>query len=91
MNLLELAYLIYSSLFFTYILDSHVSEVRDLICSFDCDLFAIFRYFYATMVRDPIHRFLSEFRHVLRGATWKASRHMCNGRLATADVIIINY
>ncbi|CAG7787013.1 unnamed protein product [Allacma fusca] len=45
------------------------------------------RYFYVTMIRDPIHRFLSEYRHVKRGATWKASRHLCNGKLATAEEI----
>lgn len=38
------------------------------------------------MIRDPIHRFLSEFRHVQRGATWKASRHICNGQYATPEV-----
>ncbi|CAL8077955.1 unnamed protein product [Orchesella dallaii] len=43
------------------------------------------RYFYVTMIRDPIHRFLSEFRHVQRGATWKASRHICQKQYATAE------
>nr|CAG4645833.1 EOG090X0E58 [Lynceus sp. MCZ IZ 141354] len=41
------------------------------------------RYFYITILRDPIHRYLSEFRHVQRGATWKATRHWCGGRQAT--------
>lgn len=41
------------------------------------------RYFYVVMLRDPVARFLSEFKHVQRGATWKASRHWCDGRLPT--------
>ncbi|RWS21480.1 heparan-sulfate 6-O-sulfotransferase 2-like protein [Leptotrombidium deliense] len=41
------------------------------------------RYFYITLLRDPVSRFLSEFRHVQRGATWKSSRHWCGGRIAT--------
>ena len=49
-------------------------------------LICLNRYFYLTMIREPLHRFLSEFRHVQRGATWKASRHSCDGRLATAQV-----
>lgn len=28
-------------------------------------------------------RYLSEWRHVQRGATWKASKHICDGRLPT--------
>ncbi|CAO1443550.1 unnamed protein product [Diamesa tonsa] len=42
------------------------------------------RYFYITLLRSPIPRYLSEFRHVKRGATWKNSRHFCMGRQATA-------
>lgn len=41
------------------------------------------RYFYITILRQPIVRYLSEFRHVQRGATWKSSRHYCNGHQAT--------
>ncbi|XP_017490146.1 PREDICTED: heparan-sulfate 6-O-sulfotransferase 1-like, partial [Rhagoletis zephyria] len=41
------------------------------------------RYFYVTLLRDPIARFVSEFKHVQRGATWKSSRHWCGGRLPT--------
>ncbi|CAG2107900.1 unnamed protein product [Medioppia subpectinata] len=43
------------------------------------------RYFYITLLREPISRFLSEYRHVQRGATWKTSRHMCGGRVPTKD------
>lgn len=43
------------------------------------------RYFYLTLLRDPVARFISEFKHVQRGATWKASRHWCNGRLPTSN------
>ncbi|XP_078693442.1 heparan-sulfate 6-O-sulfotransferase 3-B-like [Branchiostoma floridae x Branchiostoma belcheri] len=41
------------------------------------------RYFYITMLREPVARYLSEWRHVQRGATWKTSRHMCDGRMPT--------
>lgn len=41
------------------------------------------RYFYVTMLREPVVRYLSEFRHVQRGATWKSARHWCLGRTAT--------
>lgn len=40
-----------------------------------------------TLLRDPISRFLSEFKHVQRGATWKTSRHWCDGRLPTSKEI----
>ncbi|XP_075747487.1 heparan sulfate 6-O-sulfotransferase isoform X5 [Rhipicephalus microplus] len=43
------------------------------------------RYFYVTLLREPVARFLSEFRHVQRGATWRSSRHLCGGRAPTAD------
>ncbi|XP_015109171.1 heparan-sulfate 6-O-sulfotransferase 3-B [Diachasma alloeum] len=39
------------------------------------------RYFYITIIRDPVARYLSEFRHVQRGATWKGARHWCGGAL----------
>ncbi|KAJ4428894.1 Heparan-sulfate 6-O-sulfotransferase 1 [Periplaneta americana] len=41
------------------------------------------RYFYITLLREPISRYLSEFRHVQRGATWRNSRHWCGGHVAT--------
>ncbi|KAF7990823.1 hypothetical protein HCN44_000628 [Aphidius gifuensis] len=40
------------------------------------------KYFYITIIRDPVARYLSEFRHVQRGATWRSSRHWCGGSLA---------
>ncbi|XP_066505182.1 heparan-sulfate 6-O-sulfotransferase 2 isoform X2 [Hoplias malabaricus] len=40
-------------------------------------------YYYITILRDPVWRYLSEWRHVQRGATWKASLHMCDGRAPT--------
>ncbi|XP_012680510.1 heparan-sulfate 6-O-sulfotransferase 3-B [Clupea harengus] len=42
-------------------------------------------YYYITMLRDPVSRFLSEWKHVQRGATWKTSLHMCDGRSPTQD------
>ena len=41
------------------------------------------RIFYVTWLRDPIERFLSEFGHVRRGATWKTAKHVCNGKKYT--------
>ncbi|XP_066515667.1 heparan-sulfate 6-O-sulfotransferase 3-B [Hoplias malabaricus] len=40
-------------------------------------------FYYITMLRDPVSRYLSEWKHVQRGATWKTSLHMCDGRAAT--------
>ncbi|XP_074103957.1 heparan sulfate 6-O-sulfotransferase [Cotesia typhae] len=40
------------------------------------------RYFYITIIRDPVARYLSEFRHVQRGATWRGARHWCGGNVA---------
>lgn len=45
------------------------------------------RYFYITLLREPVARYLSEFRHVQRGATWKASKHVCKSRPATDEEI----
>ncbi|XP_048250638.1 heparan-sulfate 6-O-sulfotransferase 3-B-like [Haliotis rufescens] len=41
------------------------------------------RYMYITMVRDPVRRFVSEWKHVYRGTTWEKARLVCNGRPAT--------
>lgn len=43
------------------------------------------RYLYITNIREPVSRFLSEFRCIQRGATWISARHECNGRLPTAQ------
>ena len=45
-------------------------------------IFYIFRYHYITILRDPIKRYLSEWKHVRRGATWKTARLVCNGKPA---------
>src|SRR5881398_2289538 len=37
------------------------------------------RYFYVTIIKDPVARYLSEFKHVQRGATWRGARHWCGG------------
>lgn len=47
------------------------------------DVAQSYNYYFLTMLRDPIARFISEFKHVQRGATWKSSRHWCNGSLPT--------
>lgn len=41
------------------------------------------KYHFITELRNPINRYLSEYQHVTRGATWKKSQHKCNGRLPT--------
>ncbi|XP_071111768.1 heparan-sulfate 6-O-sulfotransferase 3-B-like [Haliotis cracherodii] len=42
------------------------------------------RHLYVTMVRDPLRRFLSEWRQVSdRGATWIGTQLICNGHAAT--------
>lgn len=33
--------------------------------------------YFLTILRDPLHRFISEYRHVRRGATWKTSKSHC--------------
>lgn len=38
------------------------------------------RYFYMTFLRDPVARYISEFLHVQRGATWKDAQYMCQGQ-----------
>ncbi|XP_072482638.1 heparan-sulfate 6-O-sulfotransferase 2 isoform X1 [Notamacropus eugenii] len=42
-------------------------------------------FYYITILRDPVSRYLSEWRHVQRGATWKASLHVCDGRSPTIE------
>ena len=46
-----------------------------------------FRYLYITILRDPVQRYLSEWRHVHRGATWMAAELRCNGRSATLQEV----
>ncbi|VDP11934.1 unnamed protein product [Soboliphyme baturini] len=43
------------------------------------------RYFISTMLREPVARFISEFKHVQRGATWQATPHFCNGRPPSSE------
>ena len=45
--------------------------------------FIFFSYHYVTILRDPVSRYLSEWKHVRRGATWKTASLTCNGRQAT--------
>ncbi|KAM3857038.1 heparan-sulfate 6-O-sulfotransferase 3-B-like [Diretmus argenteus] len=42
-------------------------------------------FYYITMLRDPVSRYLSEWKHVQRGATWKTALHMCDGHLPMQD------
>ncbi|KAL7876484.1 hypothetical protein AOLI_G00114470 [Acnodon oligacanthus] len=43
------------------------------------------KFYYITLLRDPVSRYLSEWRHVQRGATWKTALHMCDGRTPTPE------
>lgn len=38
---------------------------------------------YTILLRHPIMRYLSEYLHMQRNATWAAAKHLCNGKLAT--------
>ncbi|XP_013415939.1 heparan-sulfate 6-O-sulfotransferase 2 [Lingula anatina] len=49
------------------------------------------RYHYITMLRDPVKRYLSEWMHVRRGATWKTAQLRCNGRQATLQEVPFCY
>jgi len=44
------------------------------------------RYFYITFLRDPVDRYLSEWRHVQRGATWKNAELRC-GNQSWANIL----
>ncbi|KAK3096235.1 hypothetical protein FSP39_024815 [Pinctada imbricata] len=49
------------------------------------------RYHYITILRDPVNRYLSEWKHVKRGATWRTARLYCNGRQATLEEVPFCY
>ncbi|BHF82212.1 heparan sulfate 6-O-sulfotransferase activity [Sparganum proliferum] len=36
-------------------------------------------YAYFTILRDPVERYISEWQHVRRGATWKSAKLLCAG------------
>ncbi|ESO09569.1 hypothetical protein HELRODRAFT_73819, partial [Helobdella robusta] len=48
-------------------------------------------YHYFTILRDPVQRYLSEWKHVRRGSTWSAVKLMCNGRRATRSEVPLCY
>ena len=39
------------------------------------------------MLRSPVTRYLSEWRHVRRGNEWTSARLSCNGRQASLDEV----
>lgn len=43
------------------------------------------RYFFITLLREPVARFLSEYGHVRRGATWRTSRYSCADEFDNLD------
>ena len=44
-----------------------------------------FRYFYLTSIRDPIHRYLSEWQHVRRNSSWWYHAVTCGGTEIVED------
>ena len=44
-----------------------------------------------TFLRDPVTRYISEWKHIQRGATWKDSKFMCNGKPAAKSEIVPCY
>ena len=40
-----------------------------------------------TILRDPVRRYMSEYTHVKRGATWKGTRLQCDGRQASLEEV----
>lgn len=65
-----------------------LSEMQNCLPAFINDNFGYKKrnFHYFTIIRHPVIRFLSEYMHVRRGATW-AYGHQCNGRMITADQI----
>ena len=56
------------------------TEFRECIPALKSPLFNRNRkFFYAVILRHPLERYVSEFLHVKRGATW-ISQHICNGK-----------
>ena len=41
--------------------------------------------FWITGVRDPVDRYLSEWRHVSRGATWNSTKLTCRNQTGVFD------
>lgn len=61
-----------------------ILDVARLICMIlQCFIFIFTRYHFITLLRQPVYRYISEWKHVQRGATWKSARLQCNGRKAT--------
>uniref|UniRef100_A0A8C4R0L8 Heparan-sulfate 6-O-sulfotransferase n=1 Tax=Eptatretus burgeri TaxID=7764 RepID=A0A8C4R0L8_EPTBU len=48
-----------------------------------CSFIFFRRYHYVTILREPVSRYISEWRHVQRGATWRAALHRCARRAPT--------
>ena len=44
-----------------------------------------------TFLRDPVSRYISEWKHTKRGITWDKSRLMCNGKPASKSEIVPCY
>ena len=44
-----------------------------------------------TFLRDPVSRYISEWKHIKRGATWASSRFMCNGKPAFKSEVVPCY
>ncbi|KAF5894897.1 heparan-sulfate 6-O-sulfotransferase 1-A [Clarias magur] len=62
-----------------------IPRLRQGLCPFQIGTKDERKFYYITLLRDPVSRYLSEWRHVQRGATWKTSLHMCDGRTPTPE------
>ena len=62
-----------------------------VLCILCYEMFVAWRYVYVTFLRDPVYRYLSEFKHVQRGATWKNVKLKCNGKSAAGTVVPLCY
>jgi hypothetical protein len=68
-----------------------VYSLFDIHCTFILYFFISSRYLYITIIRDPVDRYLSEWKHAERGATWKNAELKCNGRQATLEEVPFCY
>ena len=69
------------SLYICYLL------IITMLFTHDHHLLSIGRFLYITVLRDPFNRYVSEYKHVRRGATWKSARLQCNGRQASLEEV----
>lgn len=45
------------------------------------------KYYYITILREPVQRYISEWKHTQRGSTWMSAELKCDGRQATLSEV----